>query len=98
MTYYCTECVVEWHPYMAQNGVCPSCGGGTRRHNRGTAPSDIDELFEATARERERLDKIDRFEQYYQDEDLAVARQLAYEKAEIEALYVELGEWSKWMT
>jgi len=31
MSYYCSECVVNWSPYQTDQGQCPTCGGGVRR-------------------------------------------------------------------
>jgi hypothetical protein len=28
MSYYCSECVVNWWPYQTDDGHCPTCGGG----------------------------------------------------------------------
>lgn len=80
MTYYCPDCVVEWYPYMCPQGVCEQCGGGTRRHNRGHATPGVVELHKQAREQRERLDRADRFELYY-------------EAREVAALLAELDAW-----
>jgi hypothetical protein len=31
MSYYCSQCVVNWWPGQTDGGQCPTCGGGTVR-------------------------------------------------------------------
>ena len=40
MSYYCSECVVDWTPNQT-DGACPTCGGGTlrRQESDGEAPA-----------------------------------------------------------
>jgi hypothetical protein len=64
MTYYCSECVVNWWPYQALGGSCPRCGGGTHRRQE-PASHDADTLFRQ-AREASALTANQRdFEDYY---------------------------------
>jgi len=50
MSYYCSECVMDWRPQQTEDGQCPTCGGGTipRRDSTGEGhvPSRL-ELAEA---------------------------------------------------
>lgn len=68
MTSYCSECVVNWHPYMAAGGVCPICGGGTSRRQEPVTDG-VDELFRAARRvraDRERSEHAHKqFEEFY---------------------------------
>lgn len=52
MTYYCAECVVNWHPYQCPEGRCPECGRGTRRQPREPASLDADARFAAAMKAR----------------------------------------------
>src|SRR3954453_17814086 len=61
MTYYCSECVVNWWPYQATAGCCPRWGGGTSRRQE-PASDDADDLFSAARAEAERRDRHARFE------------------------------------
>jgi hypothetical protein len=29
MSYYCSDCLVNWWPYQTRHGRCPTCGGAT---------------------------------------------------------------------
>jgi hypothetical protein len=64
MTYYCSECVVNWWPYQARDGCCPSCGGGTSRRQE-PASDDVDLLFARARKEAERRERHAAFEAYY---------------------------------
>jgi hypothetical protein len=65
MSYYCSECVVNWWPYQAKDGCCPCCGGGTvRRQER--ASDDADAMFAFARQEAERRERHAAFEAYYQ--------------------------------
>lgn len=64
MTYYCSECVVNWWPYQAKGGCCPTCGGGTVRRNE-PASEEADRLHRRPRTEAEIRDRYARFEAYY---------------------------------
>jgi hypothetical protein len=64
MTYFCAECVVNWWPYQATGGCCPSCGGGTVRRQE-PASDDADDRHRAARAKRESRDRHVRFEAYY---------------------------------
>jgi hypothetical protein len=68
MTYYCSECVVNWWPYQATDGCCPVCGGGTSRRQE-PASADADELHRKARTEAERRDRHARFEAYYAERE-----------------------------
>lgn len=64
MTYYCSECVTNWHPFHCADGCCPECGTGTKRSYDPASP-DADarhRLALAAAIKRERYAQ---FEAYY---------------------------------
>jgi len=45
MSYYCSECVVDWSPNQTDQGHCPTCGAGTvRRQEPGNADAGISPL------------------------------------------------------
>ena len=44
MSYYCSECVVDWSPYQTENGHCPTCGGTVRRHEPPHDAADVSPL------------------------------------------------------
>lgn len=56
MSYYCSECVVDWSPDETDRGDCPTCGGGTvRRQQRasddvGVSPLELAETAHMAAR------------------------------------------------
>jgi hypothetical protein len=64
MTYYCNECVMNWHPYQCIDGACPECGGGTRRTS-DPASDDADVRHRAALAERIKRERYERFEAYY---------------------------------
>jgi hypothetical protein len=64
MSYYCSECVVNWWPYQAKDGCCPRCGGGTVRRQE-PASDDADPLFAKAREEAARRDRHAAFEAYY---------------------------------
>ena len=64
MTYHCSECVVNWWPYQAKGGCCPTCGGGTVRRNE-PASEEADRMHRRARTERERQDRYAAFEAYY---------------------------------
>lgn len=72
MTYYCSECVVNWWPYQARDGCCPSCGGGTIRRQE-PASDDADMLFARARAEAERRERYDAFEAYYAEREQRAA-------------------------
>jgi hypothetical protein len=68
VTYYCSECVVNWWPYQAKGGCCPTCGGGTVRRNE-PASEEADKLHRRARTESERQDRYARFEAYYAERE-----------------------------
>lgn len=64
MSYYCSECVVNWWPYQAKGGCCPRCGGGTVRRQE-PASDDADAQFALARQEAERRERHAAFEAYY---------------------------------
>ncbi len=69
MTYTCTECVMNWHPYQCAEGCCPQCGGGTKRSYEPVSP-DADERHRAALAEAIKRDRYERFEAYYFEREL----------------------------
>jgi hypothetical protein len=68
MSYYCSECVVNWWPYQAKAGCCPRCGGGTLRRQE-PASDDADARFALARQEAERLERHAAFEAYYAERE-----------------------------
>lgn len=64
MSYFCSECVVNWWPYQAKGGCCPRCGGGTVRRPE-PAGEDADAQFALARQEAERRERHAAFEEYY---------------------------------
>ncbi|MFP5364080.1 MAG: hypothetical protein ACLGI5_15285 [Thermoleophilia bacterium] len=64
MSHYCSECVVNWWPFQAKGGCCPSCGGGTVRRQE-PASDEADELFAVARRAAERRERQSAFDAYY---------------------------------
>jgi len=64
MSYYCSECVVNWWPYQTVDGRCPNCGGGTVRKQE-RASDDADTLYRFARAEAAKRDLHARFEAYY---------------------------------
>lgn len=56
MTYYCSECVMNWNPYQCPQGCCPECGSGTYREHE-PASVDAEERFKASMRKRVERDR-----------------------------------------
>ena len=54
MSYYCSECVVDWSPGETDRGDCPTCGGGTvprqERVSDGVSPLELTETAHMAAR------------------------------------------------
>jgi hypothetical protein len=56
MSYYCSECVVNWGPDQTDRGHCPTCGGGTVRSqdpasdDAGASPLELAETAHMAAR------------------------------------------------
>lgn len=61
---YCTECVVNWWPYMTPEGRCPQCGSGTVRRQE-PASNEALGLHNGIVGEAARRDLHARFEVYY---------------------------------
>ena len=68
MTYYCSECVVNWHPFQCPGGACPDCGGGTKRSNDPASP-DAGTLHRITSDAAIKRDRYARFEAYYAERE-----------------------------
>jgi len=68
MTYYCSECVMNWWPYQCTDGACPECGGGTSRR-REPVSEDADVRHRAALAVRIRQDRYARFEAYYAERE-----------------------------
>jgi hypothetical protein len=68
MSYYCSECVVNWWPYQTDHGHCPTCGGGTVRKHEA-ASDDADTLFRLARAEQDKRDAYARFERYYAERE-----------------------------
>jgi hypothetical protein len=64
MTYYCSECVMNWWPYQCTDGRCPECGGGTKR-SRDPVSEDADVRHRAVLAAAIKRDRYERFEAYY---------------------------------
>ncbi|MEA2243453.1 MAG: hypothetical protein QOD24_3009 [Solirubrobacteraceae bacterium] len=69
MSYYCSECNVNWWPYQTDHGHCPSCGGGTIRRQE-PASDDADTLYRVASDEAAKRDVYARFERYYTEREL----------------------------
>jgi hypothetical protein len=64
MTYYCSECVMNWHPFQCTDGACPECGGGTKRSYDPASP-DAEARHRAAVDAAAKRDRYARFEAYY---------------------------------
>ena len=64
MTYYCSECVVNWWPYQTDHGHCPTCGGGTVRKQE-PASDDADTLYRIARDEAASRDVYAHFDLYH---------------------------------
>lgn len=64
MSYFCSECLVNWWPYQATGGCCPRCGGGTR-FRQEPASDAAEPLFVIARIEAARRERCDAFEAYY---------------------------------
>lgn len=69
MTYYCAECVMNWHPYQCSQGGCPECGRGTRR-THDSASVDADVRYRAALARAIKRDRYERFEAYYAEREI----------------------------
>jgi hypothetical protein len=68
MSYYCSECDVNWWPYQTDHGHCPSCGGGTIRRQE-PASDDAGRLYRIASDEAAKRVLYARFEQYYAERE-----------------------------
>jgi hypothetical protein len=68
MTYYCSECLVNWWPYQTAAGCCPTCGGGTVRRHEPASP-EAETLHRRARTDAERRDRHARFEAYYAERE-----------------------------
>jgi len=73
MSYHCSECDVNWHADQADQGRCPTCGGGVAVRGPETAGYDADILYRIAHDEAATCDAYARFELYYDERDLDVA-------------------------
>ena len=68
MSYFCSECLVNWWPYQAKNGCCPRCGGGTTRRQE-PASDDAAPLFAIACVEAAHRERCNAFEAYYAERE-----------------------------
>jgi uncharacterized Zn finger protein (UPF0148 family) len=68
MTYHCSECLVNWWPYQARGGCCPTCGGGTTRRNEPASEEAV-RMHKRPRTETELRDRYARFEAYYAERE-----------------------------
>jgi hypothetical protein len=64
MSYYCSECVVNWCPRQAHYGRCPTCGGSTVPSEQPVS-DDADTLYRIACAEAQKRDAYAHFERYY---------------------------------
>ena len=69
MTYYCSECVMNWHPYQCAGGCCPECGKGTKRTTEEVS-SDADIRHRAALAARIKRERYEQFEAFYAEREL----------------------------
>lgn len=69
MTYYCNDCVMNWHPYQCGEGCCPECGKGTTRSYEAASP-DADVRHRAALAAAIKRDRYEQFEAYYAEREL----------------------------
>jgi hypothetical protein len=69
MTYYCPECVMNWHPYQCAEGCCPECGRGTKRTYE-PASNDADLRHRAALAAAIKRERYERFEAYYAEREM----------------------------
>lgn len=69
MTYYCAECVMNWHPYQCAEGCCPECGRGTKRTYE-PASTDADVRHRAALAAAIKRERYARFEAYYAEREM----------------------------
>lgn len=58
-TYFCSDCVTCWAPYMALNDGCPECGSGLRRTHEPMSPH-AEVRFKAAMRKLRASDDAER--------------------------------------
>jgi hypothetical protein len=61
---YCSQCIVQWSPYMCDKGCCPGCGGGTVRKQEPADP-DIAARWEFVLEGRKRRAAHEAFDEFY---------------------------------
>jgi len=69
MTYYCSECVMNWHPYQCAEGCCPECGRGTKR-TPDEPSSDAALRHRAALAAAAKRERYERFEAFYAEREL----------------------------
>jgi hypothetical protein len=68
MTYYCSACVMNWHPFQCAEGRCPECGAGTKRGYDPASP-DADVRHRAALAAAIKRERYERFEAYYAERE-----------------------------
>jgi hypothetical protein len=68
MSYYCSECLVNWWPHQTDHGHCPKCGGGTVGA-WAPASDDADTLYRIARDEAISRDAYAHFELYYAERE-----------------------------
>ncbi len=70
MTYFCSECVMSWFPYMTgKDGQCPGCGGGTKRQTTEPASLDAIDRYGEIVAQRRSAERHEKFEAYYAERE-----------------------------
>ncbi|MGH2941238.1 MAG: hypothetical protein ACRDLN_00465 [Solirubrobacteraceae bacterium] len=68
MSQQCSECRVNWWPYQAEHGRCPTCGGATVRSEE-PASDDADTLYRVAHGEAAIRDAYANIDLYYADRE-----------------------------
>lgn len=68
MTYYCSECVTNWHPFHCADGCCPECRTGTKRSYEPASP-DADVRHRRALAAAMKRDRYAAFETYYAERE-----------------------------
>ncbi len=68
VSYFCSQCLVNWWPYQAKGGCCPRCGGGTS-FRQEPASDDAEPLFVIARVEAAHRERCAAFEAYYAERE-----------------------------